>query len=106
MRHVIRQSVVREIVRRQRSRNAKKETMSSRPPLMDMSAFDLTESEFDYLLGDLCVELGFCISGPASRRLWDSKPATVEGLLSSAKGSLRTTVKLRVQQFFVARRTP
>jgi hypothetical protein len=103
-------------VRRKRSRNGSKEVLSNRPPLMDTSAFDLTESEFDYLLGDLCVELGFCISGPASRRLWDSSPATVdqfieglfiaEGLPNTAKGSLRTTVKLRVQQFIVARRAP
>jgi hypothetical protein len=83
---------------------------------MDRSAFDLTKNEFEYLLADLCVDLGFCISGPASQLLWESRSATVdqfveglfagEGLPNNAKGSLRSTVKLHVQQFIAARRTP
>lgn len=104
------------MARRQRSRNAKAERIQSLPPLMDVSAFDLSESEFDFLLGDLCVDLGFCISGPASQRLWESRPATVdefvaglflaEGLQSDAKGSLGSAVKLHVRKFIAARRTP
>jgi hypothetical protein len=101
-------------MRRQRNRNAKKEAMQDLPLLMDKSVFDLSEKEFGYLLSDLCVNLGCCISDSASHRLREPNPITVdefverlfaaEGLPSGAKGSLRSNVKLYVQDFIAARR--
>ena len=48
------------------------------PPLTDLSAFDLDEPEFDRLLTDLCVKMGFCLSEPAAQALWGRKPTTID----------------------------
>lgn len=69
-------------MRRQRNRNSKAERLHLRRPLADKAAFDLTAIEFDQLLDDLCVDLGFCISGSASRKLWDSSPETVDAFVA------------------------
>jgi len=100
-------------MRRRRNRNVKKEGLSVLPPLMDNSAFELSEVEFDYLLSDLCVQLGCCISPAASRALWESRPATVDqfvdGLLAAegltgAGGRLHSSLKQHVQAFIAGRR--
>ena len=85
-------------------------------PLMDRSAFDLSQNDFEFLLGDLCVELGCCINGLAAQRLWESQPSTVdefverlfaaEGLQEGVKGRQRSIVKLYVQNFIAARHAP
>lgn len=102
-------------MRRLRNGNARKERLHPLPPLTDKTAFELTATEFGYLLSDLCVAMGFCISDPASRCLWESKPATVDAFvdglfaaegLPSTRGRLRSAVKLRVQEFIAARRAP
>ena len=103
-------------MRRRRARNIKKEGLAVLPLLTDISAFDVSEREFDFLLADLCVQMGCCISDTAARALWERKPTTVdefvdglfaaEGLPAGMYGSLRSRVKQHVQAFVAARRAP
>jgi hypothetical protein len=101
-------------MRRKRSRNVKKAGLHTMPPLTDWSSFDLSEIEFNHLLDDLCLQMGFCISASAARGLWARQPTTVEdfveglfaadGLPGGSMGSLNNAVKRHVQEFIAARR--
>jgi hypothetical protein len=85
-------------------------------PLYDLRTFDVSEAEFEALLGRLCVRLGFCLSSKASQRIWNQRLATIdefldalylaEGLMNDSRGSLRSAAKSEVQQFIASRRLP
>jgi len=85
-------------------------------PLYDLRAFDLSEAEFEALLGRLCIRFGFCLSSEAARRVWNKRPETIEeflnalywaeGLENDTRRSLRSAIKSDVQQFMASKRRP
>jgi hypothetical protein len=94
----------------------KGDPLETPPPLYDLRAFDISETEFQELLGRLCVRLGFCISSEASEHIRNQKLATIdefldalylaEGLENYTRGSLRSAAKSEVQRFIASRRLP